>query len=118
MQTTLQQSYAPSYSNVINRQSIFTRFITWCKTQEDDRFLWLGLALAGHACLITPLTVGIIMLTGNSMVLWAFAIAAMGMSLVTNLAALPTKITIPTFLFSILLDLGIIATCLSIWLQA
>jgi hypothetical protein len=56
------------------------------------------------------------MMTGNSMLSWSFAIAAIGMSLITNLAALPTKITIPTFFLSILLDLGIIITSLSVWL--
>ena len=114
MQTIVQQSYAPSFTRAINKPSRWTRFIAWCNNQEEDRFLWLGVALASHACFITPLTVAIIMLTGNSMVLWSFAIAAMGLALVTNLAALSTKITIPTFFFTILLDLAIIAASLSL----
>ena len=51
------------------------------------------------------------MFTGNNLYLFVVAIAAMGMTLVTNLAALPTKITIPLFILSLLIDLGIIISC-------
>jgi hypothetical protein len=47
------------------------------------------------------------------MVLWAFVIAAMTMSLVTNLAALPTKITIPVFFFSLMIDVAVIINCIA-----
>ena len=116
MQTVLQQSYARPYTQEVSKLSTWTRFITWCKHQEESRFLWLGIALATHACFITPLTLFVVMSTGNSPVLFSFAIAAMAMTLVTNLAALPTKITIPTFALSIILDIAIIAAALSIWL--
>jgi hypothetical protein len=36
---------------------------------------------------------------------------AMGIALVTNLAAMPTKVTIPAFLFSVLIDITVIAAC-------
>jgi hypothetical protein len=54
------------------------------------------------------------MLGGNLPIFWPFAIAAIAMSLVVNLAALPTKITIPVFLFSILIDLVVIVNCIAI----
>ena len=112
MQTVLQQSYAPAYSQTDSKASTWTRFMTWCKNQKENRFVWLSIALAGHGCVFTPLTLFIIMYSGNSMLLWAIAILAMGMCLITNLAALPTKITIPTFFLSLLLDFGIIITCI------
>jgi hypothetical protein len=115
MQSVLQQSFAPSYTKTVIRASIWTRFITWCKAQQEDRLLWLAIALAGHGCILTPLTVYIVMAMGNSMFLWSFAIAAMGIALVTNLAALPTRVTIPAFIFSILLDLGIIIASVAMW---
>ena len=115
MQTVLQQSYARPYNETIQKSSIWARFIAWCKNQEENRFLWLGIVLVFHACFITPLTLFVVMYTGNSIVFFAFAIAAMAMVLVTNLAALPTKITIPTFLLSIILDLAIIVASLSVW---
>lgn len=114
MQTAVQQPYATPYVPSSQGPSIWIRFFIWCENQEEFRFLWLGIAVAGHACFLTPLTLFIIIFTGNSLFLWAFAIAAMGIALVTNLAALPTKITIPTFLFSIFIDLALIVISLSI----
>jgi hypothetical protein len=92
--------------------STFRRFLRWCEGQERNRFGWLGLALAVHGCALTPITLFAIILSGNFIGFWVVALIAMGMALVTNLAAMPTKITIPTFLASIVLDLGVILTCL------
>ena len=116
MQTVLQQSYAQPYPGSIQKPSIWARFITWCENQEESRFLWLGIAVASHACFVTPLALFVVMYTGNSIMLFGFAIAAMAMVLITNLAALPTKITIPTFLLSIILDVAIVIASLSMWL--
>lgn len=112
---TIQQSLARTYSQELQKASLWTRFISWCENQEESRFLWLGIALATHACFITPLTLAVVMFTGNSMLFFAFGIAAMAMALITNLAALPTKVTIPTFFLSLVLDLVIIITSLSMW---
>ena len=97
-----------SLSERASAPSLVTRFITWCKQQEESRLLWLGVILAAHGCILTPLTVMAVMFTGNNLYLFVFAIAAMGMTLVTNLAALPTKITIPVFVLSILIDVAIV----------
>lgn len=113
MQTILQQSYAPSYTPAIRKPSILTRFMTWCKNQNDNRFVWLAVILFAHGCFFTPLTLFVIVTTGNNPVAMPFAIAAMGMALITNLAALPTKVTLPTFFLSLAIDLGIIIFCLS-----
>jgi len=107
-----QTVYSPSFEAVNKKQSIVSRFITWCESQEKNRFGWLGLILAIHGCVITPITLFIIVMAGNNIALWGIAMGAMAMSLITNLAALPTKITIPVFLFSVIIDLAIIATSL------
>lgn len=116
MQTVLQQTYSQPYTQEAQNASIWTRFITWCKNQEESRLLWLGIVLASHACFFAPLTLFVVMYTGNNILFFGFAIAAIGMALITNLAALPTKITIPTFFFSIILDVVIIIAALSMWL--
>ena len=41
----------------------------------------------------------------------------MAMALVTNLAAMPTKVTIPIFFLSVLIDIAVIASCLAIALH-
>ena len=101
------------YAKERSRTSIFKRFINWCDNQQENRLLWLGLALAGHGCILTPLTIFAVILAGTNIILFMAALVAMSMALVTNLAALPTKYTIPIFLFSILVDLGIIIACMS-----
>ena len=109
---TLQHPYAYSFDTQKKRTNWFALFINWCKSQDQYRFGWLAAIIAGHGCLITPVTLFFIMIAGNSPIHWAFAIAAMGISLVTNLAALPTKFTIPVFFFSIIIDIIIIANCI------
>jgi hypothetical protein len=54
-----------------------------------------------------------VLLAGTNLTLFLIAIVAMGMSLVTNLAAMPTKITIPIFVLSILLDLLVVGVALA-----
>lgn len=92
--------------------SLWKKFINWADKQEDNRFLWLTIGIAGHGFVFTIFTVMMIILTGNHFIFWPFAIAAMSMCLISNLAALPTKITIPILFFSVLIDVVIIALCL------
>jgi hypothetical protein len=108
----LQHTYKPVYQTS-GTKSFASRFFTWCESQEKYRFGWLAGIIAGHGCFITPATLLFVMMAGNSPVLWAFVIASMGMALVTNLAALPTKITIPVFFLSVLIDLIVIINCLA-----
>ena len=111
---TVQQLYNPGYVIPARKQSLLSRFIVWCKSQEKHRFGWLAVIITVHGCVLTPITLFAIVLSGNNMIFWSMAIAAMGMSLITNLAAMPTKITIPVFFLSVLIDLVIIANCIVI----
>ena len=103
---TLQQSYAPALVSDLKKQSIITRFLSWSKGQEENRLAWLAVILTVHGCVLSPATVLLIVSGNNSIVLWGMAIGAMGMSLITNLSALPTKITIPVFFLSIVIDIA------------
>lgn len=107
----LQQSYTSISFARESKKDLVHEFFDWCKTQEKNRLLWLAIIIATHACIITPLTVLIILFSGNSMLFWALTIAAMTMALVTNLAALPAKITIPVFFLSLLIDIIVIINC-------
>jgi hypothetical protein len=109
----LQQSYGTiHYPAQAKKNGIASRFINWCQGQEKNRFGWLAVIIAGHGCIITPVTLLFVMLTGTNFVVWPWIIAAMGMPLISNLAALPTKITIPVFFLSLLIDLAIIVYCI------
>ena len=115
---TLQQTYNPSYAADRSNQSIVSQFCAWCKGQEEYRYGWLAVIIALHGCVLSPITVLAITLGSNSMILWGVAIGAMAMALVTNLAAMPTKITIPVFFFSIIIDLAIIGYSLASFFSA
>jgi hypothetical protein len=110
---TIQSTYSPVIEKTVSRVPAWKKFIKWAEGQEENRFLWLAVALFGHGCILTIVTIFAIMLSGNSFILWPIAIASMAMCVITNLAALPTKITIPVFFFSVLIDVVIIAICIA-----
>src|SRR5688572_22107019 len=110
---TLQQPINPAYFvSKAKKQSLFTRFINWANGQEPFRYGWLGVILAAHGCFLTPATVFVVLYSGNNIWMFVTAVTVMAMSLVTNLAAMPTKITIPVFFAGILIDLAIVAVSL------
>ena len=111
MATTLTQTIP---STPAEPSSLSKRFFTWCREQDEYRFMWIGIALAGHGCILTPLTVMTVLLAGTNLFLFILAIVAMGMSLVTSLAAMPTKISIPVLILSILIDIAIVISCVAI----
>ena len=114
METILQQTISPSFVSKSAKTSVISKFMNWCENQDTNRFGWLAAALGAHGCLFTPLTLFAIVLSGNSITLWMVAIVAMIAVLVSNLSAMPTKISIPVFLLSIIIDLAIVITCIAI----
>ena len=114
MQTITNPTIAAAYSERIEKTSLWTRFIQWSKDQEPNRFGWTAGILAGHGCIATPITLFAIILSGSNLAFFIAAIVAMMASLVTNLAAMPTKVTIPTFFITLVIDLIIIASCVVI----
>lgn len=106
-----EQNYPETQIHSESKKSVVTRFLDWCNSQEKYRFGWLAAIIAGHGCIVTPLTLIAIIMSGNNLIFWFLALIAMGTSLVTNLAALPTKITIPVFFISIAIDLLIVISC-------
>lgn len=113
MSTTIHPSVQSVYTHTQKRASLFSRFITWCEGQEENRLMWLAFALGGHGCVLTPLAILMIAAFGGmNLVLFMIALAAMAMALIVNLAAMPTKITIPVLFLSVLVDLVVIGTAL------
>ena len=111
MSTTLNPVIS-NYNTSVAKPSVFNRFFAWCNNQQSNRLLWLGIALTAHGCILTPITISAVIFAGSNLFLFITAIIAMSLALVTNLAAMPTKITIPVFFFSILMDVAIvIASC-------
>ena len=96
--------------------SIMSRFFSWVSRQEENRLTWLAIALVVHGCIITPFTAMTVMATTQNFALFMTAMASMTLTVVTNLAALPTRITIPSFLLSVIIDLIIVGLSFSTFL--
>lgn len=111
MQTTLNQTIHTTYNEIAIRPTLWTKFIAWCTAQEHNRLLWVGVILAAHGCALTPITVMATLIAGPNFFLFMTAMVAMGVALVTNLAAMPTNVVIPAFALSIVIDIAILATC-------
>lgn len=118
MSTLINSSLAGSYAHAHERPSLTKKIASWCEAQQENRLLWLGIALAGHGCAITPITLYFVFMAGMSFILFMVALAAMAMALVVNLAALPTKITIPVLVFSVILDIAVIIASIAIAVNA
>jgi hypothetical protein len=113
MENTLTQSYGNLSTPMPLQSSMIHRFISWTNEQEKNRLAWVGFVLAFHGCILTPVTILITGLAGANFAYFMTAAVAIFMCLVVNLAAMPTKITIPVFFFSVLLDVIIIALCIA-----
>src|SRR4051812_9819288 len=107
MATIINHQLSGTYQ-ITTRPSLFTTFFNWCENQQKNRLLWLAIALAGHGCILTPVTVIFVLFAGANLTLFMAALIAMALSLVTNLAAMPTKVTIPVFFLSVLIDITVI----------
>lgn len=114
MHTTYNSHAANSIKNeTVSQLSPWNRFIKWADGQESSRMLWTAVSIVGHGCFFTIITMSAILLTGNNFIFWPFAIASMTMCVVVNLAAMPAKVIIPVFFFSLLIDVVIIVLCLA-----
>lgn len=104
---------AASRGNHASKTALSTRFINWCSGQQENRLLWLGVALGIHGCLVTPVALMTVMLTGANPILIFLTAASMGTPLVVNLAAMPTRISIPVFMGSVLLSIAVMIAAIS-----
>lgn len=106
--TTLNPTINREYAEP--RTYLLTLFLDWCTSQENNRLLWLAIAITFHGCVLTPLTVLIVAMTGINLLLLFVTGLAMSFVLIVNLAALPTKYTLPVLIFSIIMDITVIIT--------
>ena len=111
MKALTQTSPVPFYE-ASTQPNVFAKFFDWCKAQEKNRFGWLAISLASHGCILTPLVVFAVGVSGNDFTLWMIAMLAMAVTLIVNLAAQPTKIIIPIFFLSIVVDIAVVIACI------
>ena len=103
--------YAPTRRPIAG---FWARFISYAEKQQPNHLMWLALGVFGHGTVFTIGTMAVVLLNGAFLPLIAITSFSMAMVLVVNLAAMPTKITIPVFALSLLVDIAVIITAFAI----
>ena len=94
--------------------NVFAQFISWCESQESNRFFWLVVSFFVQVGLTLPLTaIFIVFLAGNNLLLWMIIISVNIPVLILNLAAMPTKTTLPFVFFGWLTQIAVILYCIA-----
>jgi hypothetical protein len=95
------------------RSNIFTKFLNWCEAQQNDRLLWLAVTCFAQIGMTLPVTAYFILFFGgNNMFLWIILGIVNVPVMVLNLAALPTKTTLPFIFFGWLTQIAITMYCI------
>ena len=110
MQNTIHHPHAHTLSST-HKISLY-RFFTWCEQQQPKSLFWLAIIMLTQTCVLLPAVWFTLSHSNTGFIFWVLPSIAIVMCLVTNLATLPTKITIPVFMLSIVIDLVVIATAL------
>lgn len=87
-----------------SRVGYWARFINFANAQERNRFGWLAAAITLQGCVLAPLTLFAIISNGNPFILWIPCIATFAVTEIVNLAAMPTRITIPVLFAGIIIN--------------
>jgi hypothetical protein len=85
-----------------------TRFLNWTKKEEKNHVAWVGISITVMAAIFFPITMSAILYNGAVFTLIMCAMVSLAAVVITNLAALPTKYTIPTLFLGIIADVLLI----------
>ena len=108
MSTTISHPITIHQESTRSLRSLVSKFLTWSADQQENRLGWQGIGLLVLGCFLTPLSVLMMSLTGANLFFILIAIVAMEVTLVLDLTAMPTKITIPAFFLGVVADITII----------
>jgi hypothetical protein len=102
-----------SYQAPAKQTSFISNFFNWAASQEKDHHIeWTGITLFTTAAVFFPLTMAFILFTSGGFGFIIAAMTALVMVVVLNLAAMPTRFTIPAFALAILIDVVVIISSL------
>jgi hypothetical protein len=88
--------------------NIFSRFMNWTKKEEKNRIGWVGISIMAMSAGFFPITLAAILFNGANFSLIMGSVVSLALVIVTNLAALPTKYTIPAFILGIAIDIVLV----------
>jgi hypothetical protein len=114
--TTSQGQVVPIYRPAASNPSLIERFFDWATKEDVKHHIgWVGVSIIAMTAIFFPLTMSAILMNGASFGLIVAAMVPLVVVFVTNLAALPTKYTIPFLFVGVLAELTIIA--MSFWVR-
>ena len=93
-----------------SRSNVFTSLLEWINKEEKNRIAWVGISIMTMSAIFFPVTMSAILFNGAIFPLIMGAMISLAIVVITNLAALPVKYTIPAFLLGILIDIILIVT--------
>ena len=108
MNTITYQAGFRDYSIQSQHKNIIHRFGTWLERQEKNRIAWVGISITVMSAVFLPITMAAILFNGAIFNLIIGAMFAFALVVITNLAALPAKYTIPAFLLGGFIDIALI----------
>jgi hypothetical protein len=119
MSTTISSNSASNvkytYQPATGQPSAAARFFQWAAGEDKERHIgWVGITVTTMTAIVFPLTMAVILMNGAIFGLIIGAMASLALVVVTNLAALPTKYTIPFYFLGILIDIVVIGLSLFI----
>ena len=107
--TVSQQDSGYQYHLANKKQGIIASFLSWAEKQDEKNHIaWVGASVTAMSAVFFPLTMSVILLNGAVFGLIIIAMTALALVVITNLASLPTKYTIPFFFLGLLIDAGVI----------
>ena len=107
--TLSEQRVLQQYAVDRHTSTLWGRFIQWATAEDETHHLgWVGGALTIESCVLFPLTMLTILANGGTFGLIIVAMISLSTVVITNLAALSTRYTIPVFFASILVNAGVI----------
>jgi hypothetical protein len=96
--TILSQQKVYEYHETATRPTALPRFFKWAENEDKiNHVSWVGISVTIMAAVMFPLTMIVVLLNGASFGLIMAAMVSLVLVVVTNLAALPTKYTIPFY---------------------
>jgi hypothetical protein len=88
--------------------TLFAHYLTWVKNQEKNHIAWVGISITAMSAVFFPITMSAILFNGAIFKLIIGAMISLSLVVITNLATLHTKYTIPALLLGILMDITLI----------
>ena len=112
MAHTIQAPAYNIYQHAEYKVSLWKRFTSWATAEDaQNHFLWTAAGIMLQGAVLFPASMFAILFVNPVLWIMMLPIAGIAMVVASNLAALPTKFTIPVLFLSILLDIVAVIAC-------